>query len=224
MHEKLRYGDPGLPTSSIWTEPTRRFFRFLNNIEHSGLPKKLAVLGCSDGTYVIPAARRGFDVLAIDTDRTALYGGTVPLHEKNSTTVGLINRLAIEQLEEKVMVVCEDFVLYNEDEQGKFSGVFTSGSIHYQENSQYPLDQILKSIQSYVATGGLLLVEYIHRSEHHSDPLKYFMTGKEIVRFFPTGTWNVSSNKKKRYTENPNPRNGETHDIAWGRLYAQKLT
>ena len=73
MHEKLQYRDRGLPTSSIWPEPTRRFFKFLSNIEHAGLPKTLAVLGCSDGTYVIPAARKGFDVLAIDNDRTALY-------------------------------------------------------------------------------------------------------------------------------------------------------
>lgn len=223
MQEKLRNINNTVRTTSIWPEPTQNFFRFLRRIEHTGLPKTLAILGCADGTYVIHAAKRGFNILAIDRDIVALYGGTATLYGKDRVVMGLAERLAIEQLETKVKIVCDDFIFYNEEKQEEYSGVFTSGSIHYEDNFCYPLKRIVESIQSYVTTRGLLLIEYIHCLDQHNDPEKYF-TGKEIMQFFPRETWHVSSNKKKNYIEAPNPRNSKTHTISWGKLYAQKIT
>lgn len=207
-------------TFGLWPKPGRRFFEFLKRIEDINLPKTLAVLGCSDGNYVLPAAKRGFKVLAIDIDRVALYGGVIPLHGKDIEVMGLTNRLKVEGVEKQVTVVCDDSFAYNR--RGSFSGVFTSGSIHYQNNSQYPLSQIINNLQSYVAPGGLLVMEYIHLSDENNNPLRHFVTGKEVMRFFPKAEWKVTSNKKKRYIEDPNPRNDLVHHITWGRLYAEK--
>ncbi len=210
-----------LKTSSIWPAPSQRFFRFLKKVEERNLPKTLAVLGCSDGNYVLPAAMRGFEVLAVDTDKIALYGGIIPLYRNDVEVMGLTNRLAIEGLENLVTVVCGDYISYNP--RKSFSGVFTSGSLHYQDNSRYSLSQIINSIQSYVAPEGLLVMEYIHPSNENNDHLRHFVTGKQIASLFPETEWRLTSNKKRRYTEDPNPRNLNIHDIVWGRLYAQKL-
>lgn len=219
--EKEKRANYRVSTPSIWSVAGPRFFRFLKRIEDRNLPKTLAVLGCSDGNYVLPAAKRGFDVLAIDIDSAALYGGTITLYGEEYEVMGLTNRLRAEGLARRVTVVDEDYVSYSP--RNKFSGVFTSGSIHYQDNSRYSLSEMIGGIQSYVADGGVLFMEYIHRSKENSDPLRHFLTGKEVASFFPNTEWVVTSNKKKRYTENPNPRNPRVHDIIWGRLYAQKL-
>ncbi len=219
--EKEKRTNYRVKTPSIWPAANQRFFRFLKGIEDRNFPKTLAILGCSDGSYVLPAAKRGFAVLAIDTDHVALYGGVIPLYRNNVEVMGLTNRLKVEGIESQVTVVCDDCFSYNP--RNTFSGVFTSGLIHYQDNSHYPLSQIINGIQSYVAPGGLLIMEYIHPSDENNDPLRHFPTAKELVQYFQVKDWKVTSNKKKRYTEGPNPRNPRIHDIVWGRLYAQKL-
>jgi len=74
---------------SIWGKPNRSFYRFLAMIETVGLPKTLCVLGCSDGKFVIPAARKGFSVLALDIDTIALYGGEIDLLGEKVVNVGM---------------------------------------------------------------------------------------------------------------------------------------
>lgn len=217
-----RQGHHRLKTSGIWTHPRREYLRFLERIEKKGLPRNLAVLGCADGNYVLTAAKRGFNVLAIDTDPVALYGGAVFINGDSVETLGLEKRLNIEGLVSNVMMVREDFIRYSP--QTEFSGVFTSGTIHYQDNSQFPLDQIISSIQAYVARGGLLAIEYIHPTkDENNDPERYFLTERQIARYFMDPYWRITSNKKKRYLEGPNSRNPREHNITWGKLYAERL-
>lgn len=218
--ERRRYHP--LKTSGIWTPPPREYFRFLERIEKKGLPRNLAVLGCADGNYVLAAARRGFNVLALDADQVALYGGTISAYGENVEVLGLEKRLKIEGLESNAQMVCDDFISYNP--KTEFSGVFTSGSIHYQGNSRIPLDQIISSIQGYVVKGGLLVIEYIHPTkEENNDPKRHFLTQRQIARYFMDPYWRITSNKKKRYLEDPNPRNPRAHNITWGKLYAERL-
>lgn len=207
-------------TSSIWSEPNHTFFRFLKRIEDRNLSKSIAILGCSDGTYVLPATRRGFNVFAIDTDRIALFGGTISICGIDTNVAGITSRIQTEGVENQVIVVNDNFITYNP--RARFSGVFTSGSIHYQDNSRYPLSQIIDSIKSYVAEGGLLLMEYICRSNDDNDPLRHFLTGRELLQQFSVASWKVTSNKKKSYIEEANPRINLVHGITWGRLYAEK--
>src|SRR5262245_20787117 len=66
----------------------------------------LAVLGCADGKFVLPAARLGFRVLAIDIDEIALYGGPKPGVGGTVTMPGLVARLGKEKLRPLLHVVC----------------------------------------------------------------------------------------------------------------------
>lgn len=209
-----------LKTSSIWGYPPKRFFEYLNMLNRKKLPKTLCVLGCSDGRYVIPAAKRGFKVCAIDFDKTAIFGGGVVVDNKKVNIKGLIKRLEDEGLKEHVKVVGECFIKYNTSKT--FSGVFTSGSIQYTENNQYSPKTIIDKIKSYVSVGGILLFEWIHSPEIITNSVTRYFTANQIKSFFNEPEWTVISNKVKKYIEPPNPRNPSTHKIAWGRLYATR--
>lgn len=208
-----------LITSSIWGYPPQRFFKYLDMLNRKKLPKTLCVLGCSDGTYVIPAAKRGFKVRAIDIDKTAIYGGCMVINDKKVKVKGLVKRLKEEGVEKYVKVVNENFIKYNVD--NTFSGVFTSGSIQHMGNNQYSLKTIINKIKSYVSVGGILLFEYIHNPNKINGHTRYF-TASQIESFFKKPEWNITSSKVKRYIELPNPCNPLIHKIAWGRLYATR--
>lgn len=209
-----------LRTSSIWGYPPRRFFRYLDMLYKKNLPKTLCILGCSDGRYVIPAAKRCFRVCAIDTDRTAVYGGYILINNRKIKIKGLIGRLKEEkEVGKYVRIVNEDFVKYSTSDT--FSGVFTSGSIQYVENNQYSLRTIIDKIQSLVSVEGALLLEYIHTPDVIKDNTRY-LTASQIKSFFRNPEWTVTSNKVKEYVEPANPRNPSIHKIKWGRLYATK--
>jgi len=208
-----------LKTSSIWGYPPRRFFRFLKIIQVEGLPKTLIILGCSDGRYVIPAAKRGFEVLAVDIDQTALMGGTATIAGKSMKMEGLVSRVEQEGVADLVTVVEGDFFTYHP--RKTYSGLFTSGSIHYRENSKYSLGYITDKIQAVISDRGLLLFEYITPSNNR-DSSRHYVSGKQLADYFRDPEWKITSNKRKTYIEPSNPRSDHIHKITWGRLYAQR--
>jgi len=167
----------------LWQKPNSRYYNFLSKIGKANLPKKIAVLGCADGNYVIPAARKGFNVLAIDIDEIALYGGVKKLYGKELTIGGLQKRLQDEDLEHLVTIVLADFISYSHQEV--YSGVLTSGTIHYQENESHSLSKIVKSIQEYVSIGGYILLEYLLLSEENRARERHFVTQHEMSCLFP---------------------------------------
>lgn len=60
-----------MKTSSLWGQPQSRYYSYLARIEAAEATKApaLAVIGCADGKYVLPAARKGFDVWAVGCRR-----------------------------------------------------------------------------------------------------------------------------------------------------------
>lgn len=205
----------------LWEKPNQRYSLFLEKIKNKGLPLNICILGASDGNYVIPAVQKGFNVVAFEVDEVALYGGTVSRGDKEFTTVGLLNHVIENDMQKHVEIVPENYITYINNDS--FSSVFTSGSIHYQDNSKYDLSQIISRIQMYVSTDGLLLLEYIHKSIENDDSNRHFVTSSQIALFFNKTDWNITSNKKKTYIEPPNPRNEKIHKVVWGRLHAEKI-
>jgi len=107
---KMRGKNLKLKSKSVWGYPPRRFFKFLDRLRKKKLPKTLCILGCSDGTYVLPAAKRGFKVLAIDIDKIAIYGGKIIIAAQTVVVKGLVDRLKEDRLERYVEVVNGDFM------------------------------------------------------------------------------------------------------------------
>lgn len=151
-----------MKTASLWGPPPTRFYRFLRLLESelSLGQRRIAVLGCADGKFVLPAARRGYDVLAIDVDRIALFGGT---KEDQSGTVripGLASRLLSEGLDKGVTIRCGDFVALR-PECDLSPAVLTSGSIQYSLNMPRTAEELLNAALGYVAPGGFFYIDYM---------------------------------------------------------------
>lgn len=210
----------GSALESVWGKPNRSYYRFLRILEDTSLPKTIGILGCSDGKFVLPAARKGFSVLAIDIDTTALFGGKMNVGGETILNIGLKKRLEIAKVESLVKIVCGSFLEYPTDQ--KYTGVFTSGSIHYGENSRYSLAEVIGKMQDFVAPNGLLFQEYIHTSEEDNDRSRHFVDKNTMALFFENPSWTILKHRKKQYIEGPNPRNDKEHLIVWGSILARR--
>jgi len=118
----------------------------------------LAVLGCADGKFVLPAARRGFSVLAVDVDHVALYGGPKPGIGGLVSMPGLVSRLGTEGLVRRVDVVCADFATVT---PRPMDSVFISGAIQHSRNLPRTAEELLNAALGFVRPGGLFYLDYM---------------------------------------------------------------
>jgi hypothetical protein len=148
-----------LKTASLWGPPPSRFYRFLESIIVScGTNPELTIIGCADGKFVLPAARKGLKVRAIDIDVTALYGGAKPGVDGEVVVPGLVSRLKAEGLLGSVEVICSDFTKINPRPS---AAVFTSGSLQYSYNLPKSASELLACLMTFVAPRGLLYIDYM---------------------------------------------------------------
>jgi hypothetical protein len=126
-------------TSSLWERTLTFFPQFLAAAyEHVQPGSRVAVVGASDGKFVLPLAAAGYRVLAIERDSLALHGGDVRLPGDVTTSVpGLIARLKAEHIQDQVQVVEQDF-LAARPPCGPCDAVWTSCSWHYSVSSRLP--------------------------------------------------------------------------------------
>ena len=95
--------EQGMKTSSLWGQPQSRYYSYLARIEAAEATKApaLAVIGCADGTEVLPAARKGFDVWAVDVDDIAVNGGVKEDASGEVQVPGLVSRVKQENLSDR---------------------------------------------------------------------------------------------------------------------------
>lgn len=150
-----------LKTASLWGTPPTRYYRYLRRVREGAREEHptLAVLGCADGKYVIPAARMGFRVWAIDVDEVALFGGTKTDASGEVPMPGLAARVKAEKLDDLVEVVHGDFMASPPGRE--FDSVFTSGALQYSTNTDHTLEQMVDQVGECVRVGGLLYVDYM---------------------------------------------------------------
>lgn len=211
-------------TKSIWTAPHNRFYNFLNYTQKNNLDKNLLVIGCSDGTYAIPAAKRGYKVTALDVDKESIYGGNdIEIGGKVFKYLGLKKRIELEgDIEDKIEYEICNYMDYNTTK--KFSLIFTSGSIHYACNSKYDIKKMIFKMIDMLETNGVLLLEYICK-DNNTDKDRHFVSKKEVDEIISEYKGiEVLSHKTKKYIEESNPRDNKVHEITWGRLYLKKLS
>jgi hypothetical protein len=180
-----------MKTKSLWGNPPSRYYAFLRRVELGFGLKKLAlsVLGCSDGKFVLPAARKGYYVLALDIDEKAIFGGEKIGPNGPIYMEGLFSRVKKERLEQRVKIVCEDFVKYKTSE--KFHAVWTSGAINYSYNLKNNVSDILERVKSYVLPNGYIYFDYMLPLETpHFSRENYFPKG-ELVKHFKKDKWDI---------------------------------
>lgn len=147
------------------------------------------MVGASDGKFVIPLARSGRRVIAIERDHQAIHGGPADLPGKGAgEALGLLERLALEGLSDRVDVLDRD--LFDVDPLPSCSAVWTSCSWHYSINHTRPLHDFIGRLRAICEPGGLLGAEYMmpveprHTTiEHYLDEgdIRDYLTGWEIL-------------------------------------------
>ena len=211
-----------MKTKSLWGTPPSRYYGFLRRVEKQfdSDSLMLCVLGCSDGKFVLPAARRGYYVLAIDIDRTAIFGGEKSGPNGPVYMEGLHYRIKKENLKERVKVACEDFVEYKKTE--KFHAVWTSGAINYSYNLKHKIHDIIQNVKSFVLPNGYIYFDYMLPLETvHLTRENYFPKG-ELAKYFTKGKWNIIYDRvlpplvEKAHVDMP-----VDHRHHWGHLCVQ---
>lgn len=210
-----------MKTKSIWGLPPKRLYNLIR-IAEKDFDKKFTacIVGCSDGKFLMPFARKQIRVTGYDIDDIALYGGIkdFPIVDKKvkykysknfvskkyeleeKRVYGITERLEKENLNKYANIEKRDF--YKSVPKKKYDVVFTSCSLHYSVNSDFTLEDKTKKLQSIVSKNGYLYMDYmmaIDESDYENYPDYKFYRKNEILKYFDED-WEIIS-----FKENHNP-------------------
>jgi hypothetical protein len=179
-------------TQSLWEHTLTFFPQFLAALkEHASPDATVAVVGASDGKFVLPLAAAGYRVIAMERDPLAVHGGEVTLPGGDrAQAMGLIDRLKIEELWDRVQVVEADF-LTAAPLNTLCDAVWTSCSWHYSANHTRPLADFVNRMQLLLRVNGIFGAEFMmpvkqghHLIEHYTSPerlSRHFIPNWEIL-------------------------------------------
>lgn len=210
-----------MKTTSCWGRPPSRIYNFIKEIERTlDCNSSIAVVGCSDGKFVFPFLRKGYEVTAIDFDKTALFGGkkiapitrnNVPslkyshsdkkieydkLPTQEITILGLKKRAELEGFLNKLHIIETDFYTAPPNEQ--YDVLFTSCSLQYKSNRKIPMGSIMYTLKSHIKINGYIYMDYMMPLEdsHYWKSDHFFRTG-EIKKWF-CEDWKILHIKEMR--------------------------
>ena len=179
-----------MKTRSVW-QKTKTFFSLFLDQLHAPFSEtgSICIVGASDGKFVLPLTERGWRVIAIEVDNTALYGGPVEFPETGQQEIlGLIKRLRIEGLEQHIEIINDDFLVCRVP--GPCSAVFTSCSWHYSRNRHRPILEFIERMQAIVEEGGIFCAEYMMPCEPQHEGKEHYLKEGELRKHF-TRDWEV---------------------------------
>ena len=235
-----------MKTKSIWGNPPKRLYKLIKIVEENKKGKfEACIVGCSDGKFLLPFARKGYHVTGYDIDEIALYGGvkTFPII-KNKTKykytpnfksekfeledrmiLGLSNRIEKENLEQYVDIELRDF--YKNVPNKEFDVVFTSCSLHYTNNKDYSLKEKILKLQKIVKENGFLYIDYmmaIDEQDFETYPSEKFFRKGEIIDYFDKN-WKIISHIENNYAsfERAHVDCVKNHFHRFGYIFVKKL-
>lgn len=203
-----------MKTRSIWGNPPTRLYKLIQLAEHDfGNSFTACIVGCSDGKFLMPFARKGICVTGYDIDEIALFGGikSFPIikekikypYSKNFVSkefdledkkvLGVTERLKIENIDNFATIEKRDF--YKNVPNKKYDVVFTSCSLHYTANKDFTLQNKTKKLQQIVNKNGYLYIDYmmaIDEEDYESYPSEKFYRKGEIKNYFDDD-WKIIS-------------------------------
>ncbi|MEU0082560.1 class I SAM-dependent methyltransferase [Streptomyces sp. NPDC006274] len=180
-----------MQTQSLWEHTLTFFPQFLARLSERVSPDAtVAVVGASDGKFVLPLAAAGYRVIAIERDPLALHGGEVSLPGGTQAhAMGLIDRLKLEERSSQVHVVEEDF-LQSAPLNVPCDAIWTSCSWHYSANHHRPLAEFVERMQRLIRPGGLFGAEFMMPVEKRHYLVEHY-TSPERLRHHFIGDWDV---------------------------------
>lgn len=236
-------------TKSCWGYPPSRLYKFIQKVkpiipEHA----TVCVVGASDGKFVFPFLRQGFDVTAVELDEVALYGGLkmFPVREngiekmeyvmtenspkyqrllvKEVNIEGLVKRAEKEDLLRNLHIKVMNY--YKEPVTVQYDIVFTSCSIPYECNLDISIDSIMATLKSSVKINGYLYMDYLMPLEdRHTWKTEHYFRSGEIKRYFESDEWAIqySYEQKKPIFEVAHVDRPEDHFHRFGYILAKRL-
>lgn len=216
-----------METQSLWEHTLTFFPQFLATVrEHTpaegAAEATVAVVGASDGKFVLPLASAGYRVIAIERDRDALHGSKVTLPgDVVSPTMGLIDRLKLEALYDRVQVVEEDF-LETGFRDAACDAIWTSCSWHYSANHHRPLADFVARMQSLVRPGGLFGAEFMMPVEPHHRRVEHYTSPGRLSRHFADDWTVLLTLRTNEFTERAHVGQLQDHTHRMGLLLATR--
>jgi hypothetical protein len=210
-------------THSLWEHTLTFFPQFLAALrERARRGATVAVVGASDGKFVLPLAAAGYRVIAIERDPLALHGGEVRLPGQISThTMGLTDRLKQENLQEKVQIVEGDF-LGPESLEIRCDAVWTSCSWHYSINHTRPLADFVARVQHLVGADGLFGAEFMMPVTQRQHLIEHYTSPERLSRHF-TSDWTILLTlRTSEFTERAHVGQLQDHTHRMGMLLAAR--
>ena len=191
---------------STW-QSTRTFFPLFARQCELERARTIAVVGAADGKFVIPMARAGASVTAIECDRAALDG--------------LRRRLDAEHLTDRVQIITTDVLdLVNFDIH---DAVWTSCSWHYSRNHRRPLQEFTDSLERLCAPHGLLGAEYMMPTEPRHERIEHYLSEGRIRSYLPR--WSlIWETYTPVFDEAPHPGQPKPHQHRMGFFLGQRET
>jgi SAM-dependent methyltransferase len=210
-------------TSSLWEHTISFFPQYLASLkEHTSPGATIAVVGASDGKFVLPLAAAGYRVVAIERDPIALHGGEIRLPgDISARATGLIARLNAEDLHDRVEVTERDF-LADGPCCGPCDAVWTSCSWHYSMNHHRPLAEFISRMQQLVRPGGVFGAEFMMPTEQRHFLTEHYTSPERLSHHF-TGEWTiVLTLRTSEFTERAHIGQLHDHTHRMGLLIAQR--
>ncbi|WP_432065541.1 SAM-dependent methyltransferase [Streptomyces sp. C10-9-1] len=200
-----------MQTKSLWEHTLTFFPQFLATLrERVAHDATVAVVGASDGKFVLPLAAADYHVLAVERDAVALHGGDVHLPgDSQAHALGLIDRLKLEELHDRVQVVEDDF-LYGEPLGLQCEAVWTSCSWHYSANHHRPLAEFVDRMQRLVRPGGVFGAEFMMPVERRHHMIEHYTSPERLRHHFPDDWEVLLTLCTTEFTERPHV--GQLHD------------
>ncbi|WP_441250928.1 SAM-dependent methyltransferase [Kitasatospora sp. McL0602] len=212
-----------MQTQSLWEHTLTFFPQFLAALKERVSPDgTVAVIGAADGRLVLPLAAAGYRVIAFERDPLALHGGDVRLPgDIDDHAMGLIDRLKLEELHDRVQIVEKDF-LDAEPLSALCDAVWTSCSWHYSANHHRPLAEFVARMQLMVRAGGLFGAEFMMPVEERHHLIEHYTSPEKLSRHF-TSSWSVLlSLRTNEFTEQAHIGRPQDHTHRMGLLLAAR--
>jgi hypothetical protein len=175
---------------------------------------RVAVVGASDGKFVLPLARRGYQVHAIERNQTAIDGGPVLLPGRVPGHMpGLRSRLHSERLDHLVEI--ETGNLFNMDAVRPSDAVWTSCSWHYSVNHQRPLADFIDRLLELCLPGGILGAEYMMPVDSRHEAIEHYLDERQVLKYLDGWPvlWEAYT---PRFVEDPHVEQLDSHEHRMG--------
>lgn len=207
---------------SNWAK-TKTFFPLLLAELQKRDCRNVCVVGAADGKFVLPLAGAGFEVMALDIDETALYGGQLTFPGgRTQHSPGLVDYLNERGLANRVTVKHVNILDFECD--FAFDAIFTSCSWHYSTNHETPVREYVRKMQALVRYEGVFCAEYMMPVEAKHFKTDHYMHEDQLRSYFNPTDWQLLEEfYTTPFVEAPHVGNLSEHVHRMGFLMAERL-